>query len=583
MKKIILALFLLIETIAFTQNITIDYQAWNPSSPPCNIFGSSTNVPATGTTSGTIAHRTRIGQPSYAATDLGILMRTEFVTTGNVNKGTSFIIDYNFKANYTYNITINAAANSNTSSNPFIRIDRNNNGGGGGNGCNGQDNINGNTGGNPAAALISSTTFNDYPFGPFVQGSNQPSLEVSAFAASSGGFKTVVIRKITIVETPPAPVFTLNPNSSSIECGTSVTKNFVVTNVYSSPGTLSYDWNLGTTNNGWIYLGNPAPQTFTTTSPNISLTSSSSASNISNVSVTVKLNGSNYSTLNSTTTVTNSLPNFSLSNITTGLDCNNMTVKASLPLSSTITWTTTNGLLINGNASPYTTSYGNTVDIYSPSGVSGSVSAQIGSGNCVKQANNPVGYCPCLPWVSPNPTIIYAPNFRSEPLIAQVDEHPDGAWSYQWYIDGQLIAETSTGYLWTNSWPCMGNPRNLEVVAVTYCGRSETVNVGEIFLECWGYRLQASNINTINLFPNPATNTIFVSLNNEDKHIKALNKLNNISQIAIFDNLGIVKLRKVFANNSKQVQIDISKLNTGIYFIEVFDGKTRQRKQFIKK
>ena len=62
---------------------------------------------------------------------------------------------------------------------------------------------------------------------------------MSAFAASSGGFKTVVIRKITIVETPPAPVFTLNPNSSSIECGTSVTKNFVVTNVYNSPGTLS--------------------------------------------------------------------------------------------------------------------------------------------------------------------------------------------------------------------------------------------------------------------------------------------------------------------------------------------------------
>ncbi|MEI2708531.1 MAG: hypothetical protein V9E96_05865 [Chitinophagaceae bacterium] len=68
-----------------------------------------------------------------------------------------------------------------------------------------------------------------------------------------------------------------------------------------------------------------APQTFTTTSPNISLTSSSSASNISNVSVTVKLNGANYSTLNSTTAVTNSLPNFSLSNITSGLDCNNMT------------------------------------------------------------------------------------------------------------------------------------------------------------------------------------------------------------------------------------------------------------------
>ncbi len=259
-----------------------------------------------------------------------------------------------------------------------------------------------------------------------------------------------------------------------------------------------------------------------------------------------------------------------------------MTVRANLPLANTITWSTTNGLLINGNFSPYTTTYGNTVDIYSPSGISGSVSAAVGSGTCAKQANNTVGYCPCLPWTNPNPTIIYTPNFRSEPLIAQVDEHPDGAWSYQWYIDGQLISETSSGYLWTNSWPCMGNPRNLEVIAVTYCGRSTPVNVGEIFLECWNYKQQATN-NAIKLFPNPATNTIFVSLNNEGKQIKASSKLNNISQIAIFDNLGIVKLRKVFANNFKQVQVDISKLNTGIYFIEVFDGKTKQRKQFIKK
>jgi hypothetical protein len=260
-----------------------------------------------------------------------------------------------------------------------------------------------------------------------------------------------------------------------------------------------------------------------------------------------------------------------------------MTVKANLPLGHTITWTTTNGLLINGFASPYTTTYDNSVEISATNGQSGSVSATLGSGLCSIQANNNVTYCPCLPWDNPNPTIIYAPNFTSEPLIAQVDEHPEGAWTYQWYIDGQLISETSTGYLWTNSWPCMGNPRNLEVIAVTYCGRSIPVNVGEIFLECWNYRQQATNNDAIKLFPNPATNTIFISLNNEDKHIKASSKLNNISQIAIFDNLGILRLRKVFANNSKQVQVDISKLNTGIYFLEVFDGKTRQRKQFIKK
>jgi lysyl endopeptidase len=288
-------------------------------------------------------------------------------------------------------------------------------------------------------------------------------------------------------------------------------------------------------------------------------------------------------TINTTniSTLQNAIPNFTLINLTTGLDCNIMEIQATLPLNTTITWTSTNGILINGNPSPYTTTYGNSVTVSTDNGSSGVITATVANGSC--NISNNINFCPCIPWSEPNPTIIYAPNFRSEPLIAQVDEHPASAWSYQWYIDGQLISETSTGYLWTNSWPCMGNPRNLEVVAITYCGRSVPINVGEIFLECWGYRQQSTNQNSINLFPNPATNTIFVTLNNEDKHIKASSKLNNISQIAIFDNLGIVRLRKVFANNSKQVQVDISKLNTGIYFLEVFDGKTRQRKQFIKK
>lgn len=278
----------------------------------------------------------------------------------------------------------------------------------------------------------------------------------------------------------------------------------------------------------------------------------------------------------------NPFPNFNLINITTGLDCNTMTVKANLPLASTITWSTTNGLLINGNSSPYTTTYGNTVDIYSPSGISGSVSAAIGSGSCAKQANNTVGYCPCLPWTDPNPIIYSVPSTGSEPLVAQVNELSD-AWAYQWYIDGQMIAETYTGYLWTNGLGCMGNPRNLEVVAVTYCGRSVTVNVGEVFYICNGYRQATPANNGIKLFPNPATNLIVVSLENFDKKIKLSNNLNNISQISIFDNLGILKLTRKFANNSKQVEVDISKLSAGMYFIEVFDGKTKKRKQFIKK
>ena len=56
MKRLIFACTLLINFAAHAQNVTIDYQAWNPSNPPCNVFASATNVPATGAASGFMEH-----------------------------------------------------------------------------------------------------------------------------------------------------------------------------------------------------------------------------------------------------------------------------------------------------------------------------------------------------------------------------------------------------------------------------------------------------------------------------------------------------------------------------------------------
>lgn len=65
MKQIIAFLFLLFSHVAIGQNVVIDYQAWNPSGTSCNLFVSSTNVPATGTASGTIEHQRKLGETIY--------------------------------------------------------------------------------------------------------------------------------------------------------------------------------------------------------------------------------------------------------------------------------------------------------------------------------------------------------------------------------------------------------------------------------------------------------------------------------------------------------------------------------------
>lgn len=586
LTAVMLGISLLTTAISFSQNVTINYQTWNPTSPPCDVFNAATNVPATiNGTNGTIQHVSLIGDVKYSTSDQSIQLDNNYVSASDT-RGTKYRLSYSFKVGYRYIITVTSAELTNTFGtgiNPYLRLDLSNNGSIGGSSCVGAQSVTSNLSGNPPANPYSNTAFQDVQFSFSTALSTAFStLEVTSIPAQSVSSNSIRIRKIIIAETAPTPTFTLTPSSLTVPCGSSTAQIFTVNNVYNSPGTLSYDWDLGSTGNGWLYNGNPAPQTFSTATNSISLTSSVSATSLSNVSVTVKLNGGNYTTLNSLTTVTNSIPNFTLSNITKGVDCNIITVKANLPLGNTITWTTTNGLLINGNASPYTTTYGNTFDVYSPGGFSGIVSAALGTGPCARQANNIISYCPCLPWTDPNPVLIYAPALRSDPLIAQVSELT-GAWSYQWYIGGQLIAETYTGYLWTTDWPCMGNPRNLEVIAVTDCGRSASINIGEIFLECYGNRLSSSNDNDIKLSPNPAGNSIFITLNSVDRPNKLSNNRNTLSQILIFYNLGILKLSRRFANNLNQVEIDISKLNAGIYYIEVFDGKTKQRKQFIKK
>jgi hypothetical protein len=64
--KIVIFALLFLSLQSYSQNATIDYYAWNPASPPCDVFAGGVNVPATvGGTTTTIYHGSLYGQPSY--------------------------------------------------------------------------------------------------------------------------------------------------------------------------------------------------------------------------------------------------------------------------------------------------------------------------------------------------------------------------------------------------------------------------------------------------------------------------------------------------------------------------------------
>ena len=126
MKTIIKYCISLIAMVCFFINglmaqTVINYQTWTTYTG-CNIFSSSTSVPATlNGTATTIAHLSNIGQPQYDATSTAVSLscKPNYNTDGSFKdyNGTQYQITYNLKQNYTYVIKINAACIGGTTAN----------------------------------------------------------------------------------------------------------------------------------------------------------------------------------------------------------------------------------------------------------------------------------------------------------------------------------------------------------------------------------------------------------------------------------------------------------------------------------
>jgi hypothetical protein len=149
-------------------------------------------------------------------------------------------------------------------------------------------------------------------------------------------------RETLIPISRPNPTFTISPSSLQFVCGTAQTKIFTVSTANTISCPVSYIWNLGI-NNGWIYLGNPAPATFTTTTNSITLTSASANVLPSTVSVTPVLNGNNLTLLSCVTSFTPFTSTATISGLTsfcTILGSSIFTINAGA--NNTVTWSSTN-------------------------------------------------------------------------------------------------------------------------------------------------------------------------------------------------------------------------------------------------
>ncbi len=261
-------------------------------------------------------------------------------------------------------------------------------------------------------------------------------------------------------------------------------------------------------------------------------------------------------------------------------DCNAVTLTVrDLNTWEPITWVTTNGLLINGNSSPYI-GYGGSVTISSPNGLGGVISAIIGDA-C---STTSFEFCPCLTWDA-SITWLWSSPMPGEPLQAEVSPlHPE-VMKYHWFVNGELIEITEgSGYLSTYNWPCVWDGEGLTVNGITPCGATVLIYGGNYSPLC-NYSM-ASNVN---LYPNPASFEVTIALDEAqssgdqiDKNIPSIS-LATITQVKLIDKTGMTRKLMNFGKGNTSVHILLSEIQTGVYYLDITDGDRHVIKPLIIK
>lgn len=457
-----LVAFLIIATSSFSQTPVATFN-YNSLTNECDVFGNIT--PYQG-----YFHQTNVGDIGYDSNDAAALkLKFEYNYTGGP-KGSEFTIsDFQFKANYSYTVKI-TAKNTGTYNAPAA-LKCNFNASGISPACDG-------TGGSVSSQnsaftsqyfqAIIGTNFTEYVMQSTALPTAQTRLSIGTIGtgnwtgSSSDAVQTIYIQKIEIFETPPPPTFTLTSSTSSIPCGSTTPVTFTVNNVYSSPGTLSYNWSVGS---GW---SGPV----STSASSITLTPTSFP--YSPISVTPVLNGVPQPTKTVTITLTPFTSSAAISGAVTVCTSATYTLNGLLAGQS-LAWS-----ISNTSVATITGASGNTVTVNKVGNGVVTLTATItNSCNQTKPINRTINVgSPSFPTTNMTGD--------ASPLTGQYKVYSvpvaTGATSYNWYFDvGGVLStningwEISNGQGTTSITAKVGNPGITVVVCKASNSCSNTI------------------------------------------------------------------------------------------------------------
>lgn len=549
-------LSLFIPQCTHTQTTTIDYLNSGLSTSDCNVFSPASTLNG-------IQHTSHAGGVTFNTT-AGILLST--TPLSSPPGGTAFVINYNFTPGFNFTIAITSVGKPSlllkTSVVPnFNQFNTNNT-----SSCTTDPNVFGyqtvGFGQMSTATSTTSATYNVPQFSLPPGTSTHPYLIVWATGGNIA-LDVLSISQIVITKTAIAS-FTISPSTVTLSCGTTTAETFTVTNVNNTPNVTNHSWNLGSTSNGWLYNGNPAPQTISTGATNTLTLTPVCGTTPSNINVTVSADGNNYQT-NTTAITVDSPPTFSISGDDIVCTSEPYTIP-NLPCGATVNWS------LSGQPGPLAT-------LSCTSCPQTTVSKGTGSGNefltatitvCGVTQTTPAkqirvgGYTQSSPFNTNGPHVWC----KNQVASVSVDQNAyPGLTSLSWgsvptgwtYITGG----GSSNYIVLRATNSTSPPTGtINVTGTDICGNSTTI----------GHFMAKSNCTSFRISPNPATDLI--TIEEFDDNTGNLVTESNIKAVEIISRMGVLNFRQQYTAKSigPRLTLRVGNLRNDIYAVRIFDG-----------
>jgi hypothetical protein len=410
---------------------------------------------------------------------------------------------------------------------------------------------------------------------------------------------TVEISDIQIIETPP---FYLTPSGANVSCSPQTTETFTVVNNNGITGISGYTWNIGS-NSGWLYNNGSgwvtAPATINTSGNTLTLSTSGQTSGFSSITATVSFPGGTFTTNAFTPTyVAPSQP--AIQGPSTVCSQATYTIPG-LPYDVSCTWS--DPAPANGNGTfqltagsnntatlRYLNYFQSTVTLtatYTSGCIATSTLPVFGTSPNVSSIEWPglINQGPCfnteniynqsLSYGAPNSIYDYCPaltNISTSSAMhfevlygtpAQFVDNENNVFSLQ--LNGGPV--TVGGYVYKGG----GCPE----ASMTFVPLAGSLGPNSIPAKL------AEDTLKYDVTPNPAVSNLSIILRQSVSGKVTAQGLNNlIRSVKIYDVTGRVRMTTTYGEGISFAQLDVSRLETGIYFAEISDGKSREVKKF---